>query len=101
MHHRLKSLRTEYGAKIAGAQALLAHTCHQPLAGLNLFSSLAAFSGSGGQAMYASANGALDAYASALQVGRARLMPLKTGVTAFRRRKTRYLCKIFSDHCAA
>lgn len=65
---RLKSLRTEYSGKIAGAQALLAHTSQQPLAGLNLFSSLAAFSGSGGQAMYASANGALDAYASALQV---------------------------------
>jgi KR domain len=54
--------------KVAGAEALVARTKAAPLVALNLFSSLAAFSGSGGQGVYAAANGALDSHAVALQV---------------------------------
>lgn len=54
--------------KVAGAEALVARTKAAPLVALNLFSSLAAFSGSGGQGVYAAANGVLDSHAVALQV---------------------------------
>ena len=53
---------------MAGAEALLARTKATPLVTINLFSSLAAFSGSGGQGAYAAANGVLDSHAVALQV---------------------------------
>lgn len=54
--------------KVAGAEALLARTKAAPLVTINLFSSLAAFSGSGGQGAYAAANGVLDSHALELQV---------------------------------
>jgi KR domain len=53
---------------VAGAEALLRRTKAAPLVAINLFSSLAAFSGSGGQGAYAAANGVLDTHAQALQV---------------------------------
>lgn len=53
---------------MSGAEALLGRTKAAPLVALNLFSSLAAFSGSGGQGVYAAANGVLDAHAVSLQV---------------------------------
>lgn len=63
----LSGLRTEFGGKVVGAEALLDRTTAAPLVTLNLFSSLAAFSGSGGQRVYAAANGTLDAHAASLQ----------------------------------
>ena len=62
------AVRTEFAAKVAGAAALLRRTWNAPVQALNLFSSLAAFSGSGGQGSYAAANGVLDAWAQSLQV---------------------------------
>jgi hypothetical protein len=56
---------------VYGAQHLLSRSSPAPLSVLQLFSSLAAFSGAAGQASYAAANGALDAWAHAAQVGRA------------------------------
>ena len=57
--------------KVCGAQHLLQRSAPAALSVLQLFSSLAAFSGAAGQASYAAANGALDAWAHAAQVGAA------------------------------
>ena len=63
-----KAVRTEFAGKVSGALALSgAAGLANPLRVANLFSSLAAFSGSGGQGGYAAANGALDAMAQSLQ----------------------------------
>lgn len=53
--------------KVYGAQHLLQRSFHAPLCALHFFSSLAAFSGTAGQAGYAAANGVLDAWAHAAQ----------------------------------
>lgn len=68
----LSSIRNEFGGKVEGARQMAAKTCSLPLSAFNLFSSLASFSGSGGQAGYAAANGVLDSMAQSMQVG----MPL-------------------------
>ena len=65
---RPHNLRIEFGAKVHGAWHMLEQASAAPMQVLNLFSSLAAFSGSGGQSGYAAANGALDAWALTLQV---------------------------------
>ena len=62
-----EGVRTEFSGKVHGAWSLIRRAGEAPLRALNLFSSLAAFSGSGGQGSYAAANAALDAWAQALQ----------------------------------
>ena len=62
------AVRAEFAAKVAGAAALLDRTGNAPVRAINLFSSLAAFSGSGGQGSYAAAKGVLDSWAQSLQV---------------------------------
>ncbi len=54
--------------EVCGAAALADRTSASPLAAVNLFSSLAAFSGSGGQGVYAAANAAQDTAGALLQV---------------------------------
>ena len=66
------SIRQEFSGKAHGGWNLLQLSARAPLLGVHLFSSLAAFSGSGGQGSYAAANAALDGWAQALQV---RLQP--------------------------
>lgn len=61
------SLRTEFSGKVHGGEQLLAASSTAPLSAVQLFSSLSAFSGGGGQATYAAANSALDAWACAAQ----------------------------------
>lgn len=60
-------VRTEFSGKVHGAWSLMSRAGEAPLRALNFFSSLAAFSGSGGQGSYAAANATLDAWAQALQ----------------------------------
>ena len=55
--------------KVYGAQNLLQLSSSAALSAFQFFSSLAAFSGAAGQASYAAANGTLDAWAHASQVG--------------------------------
>ena len=64
----LSSLRNEFGGKVEGAARLAESSVLAPLMVFNLFSSLAAFSGSGGQGGYAAANGVLDSWAQSMQV---------------------------------
>ena len=64
----LGSIRNEFGGKVEGARQMAEKTSQLPLSALNLFSSLASFSGSGGQAGYAAANGVLDSMAQSMQV---------------------------------
>ena len=64
----LSSILSEFGGKVEGAAKLMSQSCLAPLTVMNLFSSLAAFSGSGGQGGYAAANGVLDAWAQISQV---------------------------------
>ena len=72
-----KAVRTEFAGKVAGAYQLLhAAGPASPLRVINLFSSLAAFSGSGGQGGYAAANGALDATAQGMQARSTRVPAL-------------------------
>ena len=61
------SIRQEHSGKVHGGWNLLQLSKRAPLLGINLFSSLAAFSGSGGQGSYAAANAALDSWAQLLQ----------------------------------
>ena len=63
----VSAVRHEFAAKVHGAHGLIDRSGHTPLRALNLFSSLAAFSGSGGQGSYAAANAALDSWAQSLQ----------------------------------
>ena len=65
-----RSMRGEYSGKVFGAEQLLSLSSAVPVGAIKLFSSLAAFSGSGGQGSYASANAVLDSCAYSLQVGR-------------------------------
>lgn len=53
----LSSLRNEFGGKVEGPDRMAESSVLAPLTAFNLFSSLAAFSGSGGQGSYAAANG--------------------------------------------
>ena len=53
--------------QVFGAEQLLKRSSAAPLAMTKVFSSLAAFSGSGGQGSYASANGVLDSWAAVNQ----------------------------------
>ena len=62
------SIRQEFSGKVHGGWNLMQQSSHAPLLAINLFSSLAAFSGSGGQGSYAAANAALDSWAQSLQV---------------------------------
>ena len=62
------SIRQEFSGKAHGGWNLLQLSARAPLLGIHLFSSLAAFSGSGGQGSYAAANAALDGWAHSLQV---------------------------------
>ena len=67
------SIRQEFSGKVHGGWNLIQLLSGRaPLLGIHLFSSLAAFSGSGGQGSYAAANAALDSWAQSLQ---ARLHP--------------------------
>lgn len=61
------AVRTEFAAKVHGAHSLIRRSGGAPLRALNLFSSLAAFSSSGGQGSYAAANAVLDSWAQSLQ----------------------------------
>lgn len=62
------SIRVEFSGKVHGGWNLLQRSSAAPLRVVNLFSSLAAFSGSGGQGSYAAANAVLDAWAQSMQV---------------------------------
>lgn len=64
----LSSIFNEFGGKVEGAAKLMSQSRIAPLTVMNLFSSLAAFSGSGGQGGYAAANGVLDSWAQISQV---------------------------------
>lgn len=62
------SVRTEFSGKVHGAWQLITRSSHAALHSIKLFSSIAAFSGSGGQGSYAAGNGVLDSWAQSLQV---------------------------------
>lgn len=68
-------VRTEFSAKVHGGWSLIRRAGPAPLRALNLFSSLAAFSGSGGQGSYAAANAVLDSWANSLQVCTSPVLP--------------------------
>ena len=60
----LSNIRQVFAAKVNAAEHAQASTACQPLAGMVLFSSVAALLGSAGQANYSAANGALDGLAA-------------------------------------
>ncbi|KAK9803996.1 hypothetical protein WJX72_011444 [[Myrmecia] bisecta] len=62
-----KGIRQEFAGKVHGAWNLMAATAVASLRAVNMFSSLAAFSGAGGQGSYAAANAVLDSWAQGLQ----------------------------------
>ena len=62
------SVRTEFSGKVHGAWQLINASSRAALHTMKLFSSIAAFSGSGGQGSYAAGNGVLDSWAQSLQV---------------------------------
>lgn len=62
------SVRTEFSGKVHGAWQLITRSSQAALHSMKLFSSIAAFSGSGGQGSYAAGNGVLDSWAQSLQV---------------------------------
>ena len=64
----LNGIRREASGKVHGGWNLIRMSDQAPLSILKFFSSLAAFSGSGGQGSYAAANAALDHWAESQQV---------------------------------
>ncbi len=62
------SVRMEFSGKVHGAWQLMHASSRAALHTMKLFSSIAAFSGSGGQGSYAAGNGVLDSWAQSLQV---------------------------------
>ena len=66
-HLALSYHATLASPQVFGAEQLLKQSSAAPLAMTKVFSSLAAFSGSGGQGSYASANGVLDSWAAVSQ----------------------------------
>ena len=80
----LSSLRNEFGGKVEGAARLAESSVLAPLMAFNLFSSLAAFSGSGGQGGYAAANGVLDSWAQSMQVSPSFLICVPGAVSMLR-----------------
>ena len=78
------SIRNEFGGKVEGAAKLAAASALLPLSCFNLFSSLAAFSGSGGQGGYAAANGVLDSQALHMQVTSYLFWPAPSCSASFR-----------------
>lgn len=64
----LKSIRNIFGAKVSAADVIGRRFTALPMHAGQMFSSLAAFQGVRGQSVYASANGALDAFGEAFCV---------------------------------
>ena len=61
-------MRAVFAPKVNGTENIGRYACHAPLAAVNLFSSVAASLGSGGQANYAAANSVMDSWSHHQQV---------------------------------